>query len=148
MKRGSGPYVVGAGLDEARRLVVPAYLVGALAIVPMMGVSAVTGPDLRPSGRSSTSWSTCSWSGTASCRWVLDQDRFGRLAPCTTARSQLDDEDVTRRSQAWHAAHLALPGCLVVLAICFPDAQRKRPLVVRGALLLSATALVGWAQLP
>ena len=80
--------------------------------------------------------------------WVLGQGRYGWLAPWTTARSVLDDDDFTHGSQAWHAAYLALLCGLALLAVCLSDARRKRPLVVLGALLLAATGVVGWVQLP
>ena len=80
--------------------------------------------------------------------WLLGQDRYGWLAPWSTARTVLDDDDFARGSQLWHAAYLALLCGLALLAVCLPDAQRKRPLVVLGSLLLTATVVAGWAQLP
>lgn len=80
--------------------------------------------------------------------WVLGQGRFGWLAPWTTSRTLLDDDDFAGGSQLWHAAYLALLCGLAFVVVCLSDAIRRGRLLALGAVVLAATALVGWAQLP
>lgn len=80
--------------------------------------------------------------------WVLGQGRFGWLAPWTTSRTLLDDDDFVRGSQQWHAAYLALLCGLAFVAVCLSDASRRGRLLALGAVVLAATAFAGWAQLP
>jgi len=80
--------------------------------------------------------------------WVLGQGRFGWLAPWTTNRTVLDDDDFASGSQLWHATYLALLCGVAFVAVCLSDAVRRGRLFALGALVLAATALVGWAQLP
>ncbi|MBA2767806.1 MAG: hypothetical protein H0U35_01485 [Sporichthyaceae bacterium] len=80
--------------------------------------------------------------------WVLGQGRFGWLAPWTTSRTLLDDDDFADGSQLWHAAYLALLCGLAFVAVCLSDAVRKVPLVALSAVVAGLAAFVGWAQLP
>lgn len=111
------------GRTDAGRLVVhPAYVVGALVVVPMMGLRAVVDASL-PSPRQA-------------------------FQVAIAARTVLDDADFAHGSQPWHAVYLALLRGLASLAVCLSDAVHERLRLAVGALLLTAAALAGWAQLP
>lgn len=80
--------------------------------------------------------------------WVNGQGRYGWLAPWTTSRILLDDDDFAHGSQSWHAAYLALLCGLAFVAVCLSDARRRGRVLALGAVLVAATVLAGWAQLP
>jgi hypothetical protein len=80
--------------------------------------------------------------------WVLGQGRFGWLAPWTTSRVLLDDGDFVHGSQLWHSAYLALLCSLAFVTVCLSDAIRKGRLISLGAVIVTAVAVAGWAQLP
>jgi hypothetical protein len=80
--------------------------------------------------------------------WVLGQGRFGWLAPWTTSRVLLDDDDFAHGSQLWHTAYLVLLCGLAVVAVCLSDAIRRGRLFSLGVVIVAAATVVGWAQLP
>jgi len=80
--------------------------------------------------------------------WILGQGRFGWLAPWTTARSMLDDDDFAGGSAGWHAIYLALLCALAAVVACLPDVRRRGRLVAIGSVIVAAAAVAGWAQLP
>lgn len=146
------------GRNEARRLVVhPAYLAGALLVVPTVGVGAVADASL-PSARQVFDFVVnvqLVWYGLMS---LLAAGMVASLARRSGAEEVLESQPAGSgtRAAARCLAVLLGPGTLSAvlttglgfLAVYLSDARRRGRVLALGAVLVAATLVAGWAQLP